>query len=624
MRFSPGDDGSWRAALAGALPGSGDGRPSFTLYSAVAEASAWAARAPLSAWERGANAQSMRADVEAGLAVCGTASLGLFQPVGTALVESLNRLVHGSKDHRASDVSALGEVAREAEAMLQSPSLRVAAWRDLTDAAGADRPDLAVIEDRIALLHAMLACAAVDPGERFGRLANVLSPSPAALAYDPGAASVDWTDGERLKAGAALLREPASTGHCVVWMTFAAARLPEFVLEMGPVTLFDADWCIGNALGPPWQDFAYRDELTHVIAHDHERASLDPNVGTHHEVLARVDLGHHSTYDSQDEAAALVRAVVGVVANRTGAPSWRRCGFSCLVVDEKICTYSFGRPGDEPLFTEPDHYGMNGFMDALADYKAQLVGLLSTGALPTDVTEALRLVREAGQVDSRENALNGTTTIAEQTVVVLQAAAVERLAAYAGMNGKGFASELAAEWAVARHHQEVGRAVEWCLSGVGGGRNPLFHRVVTFPSGRRRLNLVAAFEVREQLVVACSGPFERERTHTLLASIGDADAARGLLSSFAAEAAVLHDRLKRCRNGLMHGNPVSVESVSSVRALSRFMVDVALNDAIRSIAEDRPVNELVEDRARRRQATMAAIEEGTSFYQLWNAASGSV
>jgi len=54
------------------------------------------------------------------------------------------------------------------------------------------------------------------------------------------------------------------------------------------------------------------------------------------------------------------------------------------------------------------------------------------------------------------------------------------------------------------------------------------------------------------------------------------------------------------------------------------MVDVALNDAIRSIAEDRPVNELVEDRARRRQATMAAIEEGTSFYQLWNAASGSV
>jgi len=256
---------------------------------------------------------------------------------------------------------------------------------------------------------------------------------------------------------------------------------------MGSVTFFEADWCIPNALGPPWQEYPYRDELTRVIAHDHDRGSLDPNAGPRHEVLARVDLGHRPPFGWKEEAAAQVRSVVGLVATRTGAPSWRRAGFSCLMVDGDVGTYSFG-PGDEPLFTKPDHYGMNGFADALADYKTELAGLLSNGPLPTDVAEALRLVGEAGQVDSRENTLNGTATIAEQTVIVLQVAAVERLAAYAGMDRDAFASELAAEWALARYHQKLAWAVERCLSGVGGGADPLFHRVVSFPSGRRRLS----------------------------------------------------------------------------------------------------------------------------------------
>jgi len=113
------------------------------------------------------------------------------------------------------------------------PRLRVAAWQDLADAARADRPDLNVIEPRIALLNAMLVGASVDPGERFGRLADVLSPSAATVARDPEAVPPDWTDAQRLEAADALLREPAATGHCVAWLTFAAARLPEFVLEMG-------------------------------------------------------------------------------------------------------------------------------------------------------------------------------------------------------------------------------------------------------------------------------------------------------------------------------------------------------------------------------------------------------
>ena len=619
MRFRPGDDGSWRAALAAALPGGFGKPPSFTLYSVAAEVCDWADRAPSSAWARRDNARSMQSDVEAGLSVCGAWFQGQFQPFGVALMEALHRVADGPRADRGADVASLGAVAHQAKALLQSPPLRVAAWQDLADAARADRPDLNVIEPRIALLNAMLVGASVDPGERFGRLADVLSPSAATVARDPEAVPPDWTDAQRLEAADALLREPAATGHCVAWLTFAAARLPEFVLEMGSVTFFEADWCIPNALGPPWQEYPYRDELTRVIAHDHDRGSLDPNAGPRHEVLARVDLGHRPTFGWEQEAAAQVRSVVGLVATRTGAPSWRRAGFSCLMVDGDVGTYSFG-PGDEPLFTKPDHYGMNGFADALADYKTELAGLLSNGPLPTDVAEALRLVGEAGQVDSRENTLNGTATIAEQTVIVLQVAAVERLAAYAGMDRDAFASELAAEWALARYHQNLAWAVERCLSGVGGGADPLFHRVVSFPSGRRRLSFVAAFNVRDQLIAACPGRFERARAETLLESIGDANAASRLLASFGSEAGVLKGRLSRCRNGLMHGNPVALESVQSVRGFSRFIVRAALDESIRSIAESRPVADLLEASDRRRRATLDGLQGGRSFGEIWSTA----
>ena len=125
------------------------------------------------------------------------------------------------------------------------------------------------------------------------------------------------------------------------------------------------------------------------------------------------------------------------------------------------------------------------------------------------------------------------------------------------------------------------------------------------------------------LIAACPGRFERPRAEALLASIGDSQAASRLLSTFDAESRVLDGRLRRCRNGLMHGNPVFLESVLSVRGFSRFVVSVALDDSVRSIAEGRPVLDVIQERSRRRQATVAAIQNGASFYDTWSGADGS-
>src|ERR1700722_16506623 len=93
-----------------------------------------------------------------------------------------------------------------------------------------------------------------------------------------------------------------------------------------------------------------------------------------------------------------------------------------------------------------DHYGQNGTADALAKYGPELGALLQAGPLPPYEAEALRLVGEAGQVDSRENALHGSATIAEQTVVVLQATAVEHIASYADVSDGDHTEALLAAW----------------------------------------------------------------------------------------------------------------------------------------------------------------------------------
>jgi len=78
--------------------------------------------------------------------------------------------------------------------------------------------------------------------------------------------------------------------------------------------------------------------------------------------------------------------------------------------------------------------------------------------------------------------------------------------------------------------------------------------------------------------------------------------------------------LSRCRNGLMHGNPVALESVQSVRDFSRFVMRAALDDSIRSIAEGRPVADLLEASDRRRRTTLDGLQRGRSIGDIWSTA----
>ena len=145
--------------------------------------------------------------------------------------------------------------------------------------------------------------------------------------------------------------------------------------------------------------------------------------------------------------------------------------------------------------------------------------------------------------------------------------------------------------------------------------DPLFQEIAVPGSGRR--SLPAAYRLRNQLVRACHHRLRRIRAGRLLDSIGNAAACSAMLAGFAAEAQLLDERLRRTRNALVHGNPVTIETVASVRALSRYKVDAALEGAIRSIVDDRPLRDLLHERAEVNSADQAQVDGGVPLSEIW-------
>ena len=381
------DPDPWRADLASMLPGLRGGENAVTLRSAVSEVCDWVQRAPLSAWSNKKNAASLRADVKAGYEVCGARALNLLGSPVAGLLAALLQIESGKTASGQSDLNALNAAVQRADQSLTASSVRAAVWVDIVNAARSETPDPELIYNRIALLNALLDNAGLDPGRAFSKAGKLLFPSTGALIHD--VAPADWGNEERIRAAELVMSEEAETGRCVVWLHFIKARIPKFVVELGRVTFFDAEWCIGNALGPPSQDFKYRDELAEVLGHDMDLRNVDDHAPARDEVLVRVDLGDRSPYRAIDDASQRVQAIVGIVANESGAPSWRRGWFRGLLLDGQVSAIVSAVP-DRETDRDTDYYGMNGFADAFEHISPRIAGLLATDRVPAELGDVRR------------------------------------------------------------------------------------------------------------------------------------------------------------------------------------------------------------------------------------------
>ena len=615
---SPLSDGAvsqWVLDLLQELPSRFDSPTTeLTLSAVIGEAIAWARTAPADAWQRQDNINSLIADAESSLTIAGDRVRREISESSRVFIDSLGALASTGSGHRQALLPAVSSAAGHLLRDLIKPAVRALAWDDLIAAAQESPPDLPRIQCLIRLLVALLQEAKRDPDEAISGLRARLDPSSGlggeALLEMP---SIGTFEEHQISLCRDHIARPPGVGDCVVWLTYDDARLATQVQAVGAVTLYESDWAIPNARSEGGQDSDHRRELLNVIEHWNEVRDQDPQAGRTYQVLARVDLGRRSSYQGFEDAAAIVNTILGVVLNRSGAPSWPRGQHSCLLVDGVVLQTRWG-VARRTKSSEPEHYGQNGTATALSDYAKELGDLFASGALPGHLSEALRLIGEAGQVDSREHQLNGIATIAEQTVVVLQASAVEHVGSLAKMKVREHDDCLLAGWPVAQWRRQITEAIGWCLQ-HRGGLDPLFQAVCLSQFGH--WSFTAAYENRADLAAAAPSPTYQHRALVLFESLGDPVACRAMLQEFEAQSELLNARLRRVRNALVHGNPVTEASVGSVRALSRFKADVALELAIQGVAQDKSPKDLFYALITHRDAGIAELTAGVSMNDQW-------
>lgn len=581
----------------------------FTLLTLIAEAASWTANAPAGSWSRKRNPASLAADLTATLPAAGPGLTALVEFDITTLADALAAITAladneepNAKALSAAQVKLVSASCVALLSRLTDPDCRQAVFNDLLAQAADPDPSATVIKDMVEMLATLLDHAGIDPATALREAGLHLAqsrwmPSNRVLRGYP---APDASQAERLSRARGIITANAPVAHCVAWLSYGDARL-DGENRLGPVTFYEVDWAVPNAQRPDGQDFPHKTEVAALLEMPSELTHIDYNGPTRpYMVLARVDLGQRGYLHALDDAADMVETVVGFVNNHTGGTPWRREAFSALLVDGALAGISSGPHGRLDR-GEPDHYGQNGTADALGRNAGTLGALLTAGALPSSLTQALRLVREEGQVGSREDQLNRIATIDAQTALVLQVSAVEHIAVYAGMAEDNLSRLILAGWPIAAWDRDVENAINRCMGDLGG-MDPLFQAVCRSEFGHWSQS--AAYDRREQLLENCRESLHRPDVAALLNSIGDAAAAAAMLEKYIAQAKLLDGRLRRTRNALAHGNPVAMPTVASIREFSRYRADVALDAAITAHIGQRPLKD-------------RSLADSMSLYQQW-------
>jgi hypothetical protein len=616
-----GADLAWLAALAESLRNPPAPRTAeLALLDALEEIEQWRRHARPDTWRQGKKARG---------ALCAefaASSARLERHLRRALspwLAQYARVVHGRFTEGkigAFDVAAMDAPAAGLRAALVSARGIGAAWQDAVEASqsGHDEP-LAW-----SLTNLTSQLAASGRGSNFTLLgaASALHPGRWAQPEHPGVAGQPTV--VRLVAAHEILTGTPTKHHCVAWITYARARLMGSEETLGPVTFFDADWALPNALADDGQPFPHRDELRR-LAQGHSSGwqfddvnwvpdrSRRPYLG-----LARVDLGQRETNLALEDAERIVQVLLSTVALRSGGVVWQRSGPAHLLVDGQVAETRYAADRVQPA-GEVDHYGQRLMATGINRHGPDLATLLSA-PLPADLAEALRMLGEAAAVDSRESResrLEGRRVIDQRTALALQDAAHSHLATHARMSPEDLERHVLGDWPYATWVQEVMRAVAACLGGGGIEGDELERAVRAGGESGLTYSFVEAAHRREDLLARCDGATTRRSAARWLDSISDARLYLELERELIRSRDLLTARALRVRNGIMHGTPSPTPVLESVLDLSRFRAFEAFWSALEAIAAGRTMRAELETDATVRAARDRRLHAGISLLTQW-------
>lgn len=602
------DDPPWIRALCVTVRMKAPRAAALPLIRAVREVDEWKRLATTETWTARTNRRALATDLEAAAAGVGPRLRAVLDPELSRFVQA----VTGPFCEKKPDMAAMASLSGAAlAASLETAAAVRANWADLVDAAR-DGDDEAMLWGA-EVLEAQLTARGF-PADRM-----LLNAAFALIGHRPGrhigpVPSVEM----RIQNAEDLLARDPHTGRCVAWLTYDEAVLEEFITTYGPITFFEADWCLPNAIRDEGQSFEFRDELRALAMEgmdwDFDEENWKPDRSRRpYIILARVDLGERGTTGALELAAEHVQLMLDVARLQGGGRPWRRSGPAILVVDGQIASRVYDRPtvhaGDPSK-----SYGRGVFAESLAKH-GPLVGRLLSSPIAPDLAEAIRMLGEAGQADSLWHDSGHRRTIDQRTVVVLHDSAHDHIATYARCSSDDLDARIREDWPVSMWNHEVVKAIDACLS----WGNHAADGVDAAIRWGNTYHFDVASDRLGELLAAAPDDHTRRTAARWLASIDDSVAHLALLAKLTQQCELLAARTQRVRNGIAHGTPPSAEATESVLGYSRFRVFRALHYAMLAATTGRPMSDVLDDEHNSRTDELAALNAGISIRQQWAA-----
>lgn len=605
---------SWLAPLV-ELMGRTRNPPTVLPFAVVVdEVDMWRRHARDESWERRANRVSLFNDFRASVAAAGN---HLAQAIGPVVRPYQRCLQQVATDRRVSAdrFRELTDTGSALRAALATPAALLAAWRDVLAASQAPTADTESVTWALTCLEAMIESTERYPKQTLQDARAILDPDPRLARFNPDAPTARTPLDVRLRLAANVITALPVPQHCIAWITYGFARLSG-ARDFGTITFYEIDWAAFNALNDDGQAFPHRGELRSLLQQKHLRRP-EKTQGRPYQVLARVDLGKRAPHHALDDADAMIQVLLRIAGSRSGGTAWQRVGSACLILDGQValCADSAG-----PYVSgEVDHHGQNIMADALAEYGPSVAEGLSRTQMPPDLADALRLLCEASEVDSREVFLTGRSTIDRKTVLVLEDAAFEHIASYGRMSGDDLEEAILATWPHACWSRQVSAAINVCLRSDEVASTALYRRIITHSPGRTLTSFLEAGHLTGELLALCRNPLNQRFAEKWLSSIRDGALGLDLHQRQNDERDLLRERLSRTRNALTHGNPVHPAVIDSVRDLSTYRVNAAIGVALEVFSNSGSFDAVLRARTEGHGRVIDHLTSGVSMLDQWHA-----
>lgn len=424
--------------------------------------------------------------------------------------------------------------------------------------------------------------------------------------------SAGVTPDERVALCHALLQRERTPGRQAVWVVYGHARIAAegWRADFGPVTFHDGPAMLGLIDVVRDGTGGQRDDLPEEIwlegeLNDPARRNLTWPNDVEHWVAVRVDLGTRRYSDPVRTAWEQVEALVQVAGFHARGTAWERFGGYLFIEDGQLRGSSFPFA---PPFDHRRH--LNDYTDE------ELFRLAPRLQAHLPVTDPLlaELLQVSALVHDREESADPTTLL--QDVRAIELVASRCATAWQALLMNDFAVG-----SVRRDmRSDVFNAV-WTVA----GNSELKTRVPALPSPKELQHYLPGehrrFELRIDVALAALPPLADampthhaggRRIRTFAAACADTAALQAWVEESIEDYKRRVRRLKRCRDSLIHGGPVSLDVALTVQRFANRQAQAVVATALESVLQGRPIDDVFAEHRRDDAAWRMTIREARS------------